>query len=182
VVYFRDVTTSREERMSEQDQSPTTPAPEQAPPSTAQPQPPPAQEWRPDGPSGPRASFGRRFVALLVDIVLLGIVYAIAAVIFNDSLASLINLLIAIAYYTYFEGGPTGQTIGKKALGIRVIDFNAGGPIGYGRGFIRYIGRILSTIPLLLGYFWMLWDKEKQCWHDKIASTVVVPVEYYPVG
>ena len=35
-------------------------------------------------------------------------------------------------------------------------------------------GGIVSAIPLFLGYFWMLWDKEKQCWHDKIASDVVV--------
>ena len=32
-----------------------------------------------------------------------------------------------------------------------------------------------------LGYFWMLWDGEKQTWHDKLATTVVVPVAYYPV-
>ena len=40
-------------------------------------------------------------------------------------------------------------------------------------------GRILSTIPLLLGYFWMLWDSEKQTWHDKLAGSVVVPVDAY---
>ena len=46
---------------------------------------------------------------------------------------------------------------------------------------IRYFGRIISTIPLFLGYFWMLWDREKQCWQDKIAGSVVVPVDAYPV-
>ena len=29
-------------------------------------------------------------------------------------------------------------------------------------------------IPLFLGYFWMLWDREKQTWHDKMAGSVVV--------
>ena len=91
-----------------------------------------------------------------------------------------LGIIIGAAYFVYFEGGPTGQTFGKKAMGIRVIDFKTGGPIGYGRAFIRYIGRIVSEIPIFLGYFWMLWDKEKQCWHDKFASDVVVPVADYP--
>ena len=63
-----------------------------------------------------------------------------------------------------------------------MIDFSGGGPIGYGRAFIRYIGRILSAIPLLLGFLWMLWDKEKQTWHDKFANSVVVPESAYPVS
>jgi uncharacterized RDD family membrane protein YckC len=49
-----------------------------------------------------------------------------------------------------------------------------GRPIGYGRAFIRWLGSILSVIPLFLGYFWMLWDREKQTWHDKMAGSVVV--------
>ena len=87
----------------------------------------------------------------------------------------------ASSYFTYFEGGPTGQTLGKRALGIRVIDFKGGGPIGYARGLVRYIARFLSAIVFFLGYFWMLWDPEKQTWQDKIAGTVVVPVDAYPV-
>jgi uncharacterized RDD family membrane protein YckC len=47
-------------------------------------------------------------------------------------------------------------------------------PIGYTRGFLRYIGRIISSLPIGLGYFWMLWDPQKQTWHDKIANSVVV--------
>ncbi len=40
----------------------------------------------------------------------------------------------------------------------------------------------MSAIVLLLGYLWMLWDKENQTWHDKMATSVVVPVSAYPVG
>ena len=54
--------------------------------------------------------------------------------------------------------------------------------IGYGRAFIRWLVSIISALILLLGYLWMLWDKEKQCWHDKAANDVVVPVQYYPVN
>jgi uncharacterized RDD family membrane protein YckC len=139
-------------------------------------------QWQPDGPSGPRASFGRRLVAIIVDGLVLGVVYVIARALFNETAGGLVNLVVGIGYFTYFEGGPTGQTLGKRALDIRVIDIRAGGPLGYGRGFIRYLARFLSTIACLLGYFWMLWDKEKQTWHDKLASSVVVPVQYYPVS
>jgi uncharacterized RDD family membrane protein YckC len=134
------------------------------------------------GPSGPRAGFWRRFVASFVDGILLGVVYFVLAIIFSENAASGLNLVVSAGYYTYFEGGANGQTFGKKWLGIRVIDLSGGGSIGYGRGFIRWIGRIVSAIPLLLGYFWMLWDKEKQTWHDKFAGSVVVPESAYPVA
>jgi uncharacterized RDD family membrane protein YckC len=94
----------------------------------------------------------------------------------------LITDLLSIAYYVYFEGSAAGQTLGKRAMGIRVIDFDNGGPIGYGRAFVRWIGRIVSAIPCGLGYFWMLWDKQKQTWHDKFAKAVVVPADAYPVN
>ena len=133
-----------------------------------------------DGPSGPRAGFWRRFAALIVDGIALGIVTGILVAIMSRNAANGISTLIGLLYFSYFEG-TSGQTLGKKALGIRVIDFNTGGAIGFGRALIRYIGRIVSTIPLLLGYLWMLWDKEKQTWHDKFASSVVVPESAYPV-
>jgi uncharacterized RDD family membrane protein YckC len=133
------------------------------------------------GSSGPRAGFWRRFAALVIDSLIIGVVYAVLLLIFDQGVAYALNLVVNYAYYTMLEGGPTGQTVGKRALGIRVIDFRAGGPIGYGRGFLRNIAKILSGLVLLLGYLWMLWDKEKQTWHDKLATTVVVPVDAYPV-
>jgi uncharacterized RDD family membrane protein YckC len=57
-----------------------------------------------------------------------------------------------------------------------------GGSIGFGRAVLRYFARIISIIPCCLGYFWMLWDKERQTWHDKLISDVVVPVSAYPVS
>lgn len=134
------------------------------------------------GPSGPRAGFWARLAAAFLDGILLGIPYAIVGAVSSVGVAYAVYLLLAIAYFTYFEGGPAGQTLGKKALNIRVIDLAGGGSIGMTRAFIRYIGRIVSSIPLLLGYFWMLWDGEKQTWHDKLAGSVVVPTSSYPVG
>jgi uncharacterized RDD family membrane protein YckC len=132
--------------------------------------------------SGPRASFGLRLVAVLIDSVILFIVGFILGLILGDVLGSAVNLIIGLAYYAYLEGSPSGQTVGKRAMSIRVIDFAGGGPIGPGRALLRYVGRILSAIPCGLGYFWMLWDSEKQTWHDKIATTVVVPTSAYPVA
>ena len=133
-----------------------------------------------DGPSGPRSSFWRRFAAALLDGILIGIVTGIFRSFMGANEANGLGTLVGLVYYTYFEGS-SGQTAGKKALGIRVIDFSGGGPIGYGRAFIRYIGRYVSGIVLLIGYLWMIWDKEKQTWHDKFANSVVVPESAYPV-
>lgn len=160
--------------------------------------PPPAPGYQPPaGPSGPRAGFGRRLVASLVDGILLSIVgYIIGTLLGQDVTAveegtaiySLegpaagFSLLLQLAYYVYFEGGAAGATLGKKALGIRVIDARGGGPIGYGRAFIRWIGRFVSALPCLLGYFWMLWDDNKQTWHDKFSNAIVVPSDAYPAA
>lgn len=158
-----------------------TPYPSQAPPGAREPS--PGVPTYAGKSSGPRAGWWRRFGAWLVDILILAVPNIVIALLLDaPGLEALLQFIIGITYFAYFEGGPTGQTVGKRALGIRVIDLKAGGPIGYGRGVLRYIARILSTIVFFLGYFWMLWDPEKQCWHDKIAGDVVVPVDAYPVS
>jgi uncharacterized RDD family membrane protein YckC len=130
--------------------------------------------------SGPRAGFWRRFGGWLIDGIILGVVAFILAATLKGA-GNAIGLLVSLAYFTLFVGGRRGQTPGMSAVGVRVISFDGSGPIGYGRAAIRWIGGYVSAIPLGLGYFWMLWDKEKQCWHDKFASDVVVPVSAYPV-
>ncbi len=145
-------------------------------------QPAPQPAYQPKGPSGPRASFGRRLIAIIVDDILVGIVYGILYAVIGRGGAYGLGLLVSVAYFTFFEGSASGQTVGKRIVDIRVIDYASGGSIGYGRALLRQVGRIVSGLACLLGYLWMLWDKEKQTWHDKIANTVVVPVEYYPVS
>jgi hypothetical protein len=111
------------------------------------PMPPPT----PTGASGPRASFFRRLGAYLLDIIMLAIVGGILGAILADTAANAIAIVIGLAYFAYFEGSESGQTVGKRALGIRVIDFRTGGPIGFGRGLLRYIGKIISSIPASSG-------------------------------
>jgi len=134
------------------------------------------------GASGPRAGFWRRFAGLIIDGIILGIVDGILRAILGYGAGVSLGFVIAAVYFTVLIGSARGQTVGQMALGIRVIDFNTGGPIGYGRAFIRWIVSYISAAVFLLGYLWMLWDKEKQCWHDKAANDVVVPVQYYPVS
>lgn len=135
-----------------------------------------------DGPSGPRAGFFRRLAALVIDGALLSAVSIALLFLLQQGLVVLIvaNILVALAYYALLEGGMRGQTLGKRALGIRVVDLATGEPIGYGRGAVRYFARYLSSLPLWLGYLWVFVDREKQTWHDKLARSVVVPATAYP--
>jgi hypothetical protein len=87
--------------------------------------------------------------------------------------------LDAIVQYREIRAAP------PPICNIRVIDFNGGGSIGYVRAGTRYlmsyVSGYVSGFALLLGYLWMLWDGEKQTWHDKVSNSVVVPVSSYPV-
>ncbi len=123
-----------------------------------------------------RAGFWRRFAGAFIDGLLLGIVGWILRKIFGLSLGAGegLNLLVSLGYFTYFHG-TTGQTPGNAALSIRVVDKDGGAPIGYSRALVRWVASIVSGILLLLGYLWMLWDGEKQTWHDKAANSVVIP-------
>ncbi|HTR33326.1 MAG TPA: RDD family protein [Gaiellaceae bacterium] len=133
--------------------------------------------------SGARASFGRRLVAYLLDGVVLGVIAILLEAILGRLPGGGLGILVGLVYVTYFQGSPSGQTPGMRVFGIRVYDFTGASTngIGYGRAFIRWIGYYISGLVCGLGFFWMLWDKEKQCWHDKLASTVVVPIDQYPV-
>lgn len=121
----------------------------------------------------PRAGFWRRFLATLVDALLIT-TCSLPFIAVDITVYKIVNLLAQVVYYTVLEGGPEGQTVGKKALGIRVIDLTTGEPIGYGRAFIRYIGRYPSFFVFLVGYLRMLWHRERQTWHDKLVDAVVV--------
>jgi uncharacterized RDD family membrane protein YckC len=123
---------------------------------------------------GARAGFWVRFVAAIIDGFIIGTIGLILTLALHAS-GDLLAFLVALAYLTYFEGGPRGAGPGKRAMNIRVCDTHTGQPIGYPRAALRYITAIISAIPLFLGYFWMLWDNQNQCWHDKAARDIVIP-------
>ena len=89
----------------------------------------------------------------------------------------LFNAIITIVYYTYFHGA-TGQTPGKMVCKLRVVNIK-GEPIGYPRAFLRWIGYIISSFVLCLGFLWVVWDKNKQGWHDKIARSYVISTKWF---
>ena len=81
-----------------------------------------------------------------------------------------------VAGVTYWVGSWSAfsATPGKMLLGQQIVHAQTGEPLGIGACIIRYVGTIISAIPLCLGYLWIIWDAEKQGWHDKLANTRVV--------
>ena len=128
--------------------------------------------------SGAKAGFWIRFVAIFIDGILLGIVASIINVAFNGSVSLRTGLqtLLGLLYFTYFWSNSSpwpGQTLGSKALGIRVIKTD-GSDLSITQALVRYVGFVVSEICLLIGLIWAAFDKNKQGWHDKIAGTYVV--------
>jgi uncharacterized RDD family membrane protein YckC len=130
---------------------------------------------RPATVTSARAGFWRRFAGSFVDAILLGVVSTILRLILNDVGVGL-TFIVDFGYFTYFHGS-TGQTPGDAALSIRVVDKQGGGPIGYPRAFVRCLVSIVSGLVFGLGYFWMLWDPEKQTWLDHAATSLVIPAD-----
>jgi len=121
------------------------------------------------------AGFGRRLIAVILDAIIL----SIPAVCFafasssGKSGGSGSNVLFTIIYEALLIALWNGQTIGKLAMGIRVVTAD-GTPVPVGRAFARAGMKLVSLAALGLGYLWMLWDPHKQTWHDKVAKTYVV--------
>lgn len=65
-------------------------------------------------------------------------------------------------------------TPGKMLIGARVVDANTGEPLSVGQCVARYLGYFVSAVVVGLGYLWVLGDRRRQGWHDKIAGSVVV--------
>lgn len=142
-----------------------------------------------------RANFGRRLAAALLDGVIMTVINFVIALPFGIMagvagaseegavagsaimlIPQVLGWVINLVYMVYFIGS-RGQTPGKMVLKIKVVSASGGQVPGYGVAVLReVVGKFLSGVVLGLGYFWMLWDKDKQTWHDKIAKTVVVRV------
>ena len=126
------------------------------------------------------ASVGQRLGTFLVDLVIsiiVGVVGFIIGSVIGDS-GSTLNSVFGIVYWiiVLIMVATRGQSPGKIAIGIKIVKTD-GTPIGFGTMLLReIIGKIVSAIILLLGYIWILFDGQRQGWHDKIASTYVVKV------
>jgi len=87
------------------------------------------------------------------------------SIIINDILPA---ILVIGLWYHY------AATPGKWLVDCEIVDASTGKPPSLMQLIVRYLAYIVSALPLGLGFFWILWDKRKQGWHDKIARTVVI--------
>ncbi|MFJ2636856.1 RDD family protein [Streptomyces sp. NPDC087422] len=81
--------------------------------------------------------------------------------------------LVAMLFLCYREGS-TGQTPGKKIVGIRLLREHDGSTLGFGLAFGRRLLHVLDGLPCYLGFLWPLWDAKKQTFADKMVHTVVI--------
>ena len=90
------------------------------------------------------------------------------------AIGALISLAISL-WNRVFKMGRTGQSVGKKVIGLKLIDDKTGQPIGAGMCFLRELVSSIVNQVIYLSYLWMLWDADKQTLADKaVHSTVVV--------
>jgi len=134
------------------------------------------------------AGFWRRFLAFFIDILIVETIGFLVSLFFgqvgrlsSDSIGFNLSgtpaniLYILVLVVDILLTGKFGQTPGKMISKIRVVKVGTGSHPNYVEAFLReLIGKFISTLAFLLGFLWMLWDPQKQTWHDKIAGTVVV--------
>ncbi|KQX91499.1 MULTISPECIES: RDD family protein [Streptomyces] len=169
-------------------------APQGVPPQYGYPQqpygayPPAGMPGVPGAGMPPLAHWGQRVGAYLLDmLIILGPMYALGFIDLagSDDPANaepgaffLIGIVYTLAmgiYQLYLEG-KTGQTTGKKVLGISLHREADGRTLGFGMAFVRKLAHFLDSAACYLGWLWPLWDAKKQTFADKVCSTVVVKV------
>lgn len=123
---------------------------------------------------GEKASVGTRFIALIIDAIILGVIGGVLALLTGRTeLGGFASFIVGVLYQIYFLTGQDGQTPGKRIMGIRVVK-TSGAPLTAADVIIRYIGYYINTIFIMLGWIWALFDSNNQGWHDKLAGTYVV--------
>ncbi|HXL63101.1 MAG TPA: RDD family protein [Mycobacterium sp.] len=146
------------------------------------------------------AGFWIRFVATLIDDIILGVPFLIiffatqgsALTRYTDcvqsgglvtacnstylgSIAVFEIMALAVScIYSVLLWSRLGGTLGQRVLGLRVVDAATGQNIGIGRAIGRFVGFLISSAVLDIGLIWAAFDPRKQGWHDKMASTFVV--------
>jgi uncharacterized RDD family membrane protein YckC len=153
----------------------------------------PAGGWQSAAPTpaGPApgyryGGFWVRFLALLIDGIALGILTTVISPLFGPSVtttptgqmefnaaANAFSTLLGLVYFIGFWTW-RGQTVGMMPFKLQVVRAEDGAKIDWVRGLLRYVGLIISVIPLFVGLIWAAFDSRKQGWHDKIAGTLVI--------
>lgn len=128
------------------------------------------------------AGFLRRIAAILYDsLLLIAVLFAATAVILplNNGEAFASNNLFYLTYlfivsFLYFGWFWThgGQTLGMAAWKLKVLT-QQHQPISWKFALVRFLTAILSWALFGLGFLWILFDRNKQSWHDRISQTAI---------
>jgi uncharacterized RDD family membrane protein YckC len=146
---------------------------------------------------GPPGGFWIRFVAYLLDafimsiavVVLVGIFVA-AVLLVDESIdedktspfmvVSIVVLLLALLvinwlYEALMTSSPRGATLGKLALGLRIVRAD-GAQLSFGRATARHFLKVLITplVPFAIGYLMAAFTARKRALHDVLADTLVI--------
>lgn len=121
------------------------------------------------------ASPSQRLGAHIMDLAMPVVAFLFMSGSAGVTQSSVVGMLLFLGYIgwalTLFA---RGMTPGKRLIGIRVIK-ESGEPAGFGTMFFReWIGKFISSLFFGLGFLWILIDKDRQAWHDKLFSTYVV--------
>jgi len=133
------------------------------------------------------AGLGSRALAAGVDLVLLMIAYTsvlgmgalVASLVGGFRPAWLVSAILAVGWSlatgVYFVAcwSLAGQTLGMRFISIRVVD-PAGGRPSVGRSIARYVGTLISIVPLLAGYLPVIADAKRRALSDMLSGTTVV--------
>lgn len=136
------------------------------------------------------ASFGERFVALVIDWIILGVFTWVVGIVLafvvyaaggsseaaSGVFGSIVFLLALLATWLYFaiqESSDRQATVGKRAMKIVVTD-EQGRRLSFARATGRSYARLLSGMFFLLGYVLAAFTARKQALHDLIAGTLVL--------
>jgi len=127
------------------------------------------------------ARFTDRIKALITDMFMIyaPILYGITYIVLNgkdDFQASGLAQFAGVASYGLVYAillSKFGQTPGKKAYEMKVVDDTTGKQIGFFRALVRFVA-FLFTATTLLGLFLPFYTKQKKALHDIICGTIVV--------
>jgi uncharacterized RDD family membrane protein YckC len=132
------------------------------------------------------AGLGRRLGAALYDLLLVAAVVMVAAVPFvwvvGDTAHNawvrfafqLYLLTVIFLYYAWFWVR-SGQTLGLLTWKLRVVS-EGGEKITWARALLRFATASISLACVGLGFLWILFDRDKRAWHDRLSRTQVVHV------
>lgn len=127
------------------------------------------------------ADWPQRALALLIDIVPVIVVVIIfdfiGAAVISFAFGYLGDLAnIAIALFLAYQVGTFGSTPGMRIIGLKCVSSQTGQVIGVGNGIVRALAHFVDDIICFVGWFFPLWDAQRQTIADKLMHTIVIKV------